>query len=372
MYPDYALLQTSGSFYGEAGGGPNSDGTVFSFAKGMGGTSPSNSGLSISPSSVQAGSNGPVVMTATVTPTSGSGTPTGVVGFFNGSNEVGSVDLSAGTATFNYNPSALAVNTYQMTATYSGDGTFAGSTSSPQTLTVTPVSVPQAATPSISPAGGTYNSAQTVTISDSTSGATIYYTNDGTTPTTGSAVYSAPLTVSSTETIEAMAAASGYTNSAVATATYTISSSPSYTVSVTPASLTIVAGQSGTATFTVTPTNGFNSQVSFSCTGLPSGASCSFNPSSVTPSSGNPATSTLTISTTAASAAVRMPAASSPVRPIYAFLLVPWMGFIFIAASGRQRSSLRTFSVLAVLAATALLLSCGSSSNTGGRYTSGD
>jgi glucosylceramidase len=88
-----------------------------------------------------------------------------------------------------------------------------GSTPPPQT----------AATPSFSPAGGTFTSAQTVTISDSTSGATIYYTLDGSTPTTSSSQYSTPLTISSTTTVSAIAAASGDTNSAVGTATYTIS-----------------------------------------------------------------------------------------------------------------------------------------------------
>lgn len=69
---------------------------------------------------------------------------------------------------------------------------------------------------------GTYVTAQSVTVADSTPGATIYYTTDGTTPTTSSAVYSAPIPVSSTETVNAMATASGYTNSAVSTAAYTI------------------------------------------------------------------------------------------------------------------------------------------------------
>jgi hypothetical protein len=80
----------------------------------------------------------------------------------------------------------------------------------------------QAATPTFSVAAGTYTSAQTVTISDTTPGAVIYYTTNGTTPTTSSTKYTGAITVSSTETIEAIATATGYSNSAVAIATYTI------------------------------------------------------------------------------------------------------------------------------------------------------
>lgn len=81
---------------------------------------------------------------------------------------------------------------------------------------------PIAATPTFSPAAGTYTSAQTVIISDTTSGAIIYYTTDGTTPTTSSSVYTTPLIISTTTTLKAIAVASGYTNSAVGSATYTI------------------------------------------------------------------------------------------------------------------------------------------------------
>jgi uncharacterized repeat protein (TIGR03803 family) len=359
------LLQASGGpFYGTTEiGGANKDGTVFSFAIGLGGTAVSTTSLGLSPVSITVGSARPVVMTATVAPTSGSGTPTGVVAFFNGSNEVGFANLGGGVATYNYNPSSLAINIYQITAIYSGDTTFAMSTSSAETLTIS--SLPPAATPSFSPVSGTYNATQSVMIADATAGATIYYTDDGTTPTTSSAVYNGPLTVNSTETIEAIAAASGYLSSAVATATYTLTLTPDYQLSITPSSLTIVAGQSGTAKFTVTPMNGFSSQVTFACSGLPSEATCSFDPPSATPSGGNPVSSTVTINTTAASAALRGPRLSSSYLN-YA-LLIPCLGVIFGITTGRKRAfhGLRVFSMFALLVWAAGLTSCGSTSKAG-------
>jgi uncharacterized repeat protein (TIGR03803 family) len=201
---------TDGSFYGTARfGGTSNDGTVFSFSIGLGGTATSTTRLGLAPASITVGSAGPVAMGATV---SGSGTPTGVVGFYiyNSSHAVGFANLTGGVASYHYTSSALAVNTYPITAIYSGDGTFAMATSSAETLTITAVSVPTAATPTFSPASGTYNLAQTLTIADTTTGATIYYSNDGTTPATSSAVYSEPITVNSTETIQTIAGASGY------------------------------------------------------------------------------------------------------------------------------------------------------------------
>jgi arabinogalactan endo-1,4-beta-galactosidase len=87
----------------------------------------------------------------------------------------------------------------------------------------------QATAPAFSPVGGSYTTAQTVTITDATAGATIYYTTNGTTPSTASTVYSGAITIpatSATETIEAIAVATGYTNSSVATAIYKMTSPP--------------------------------------------------------------------------------------------------------------------------------------------------
>lgn len=90
-------------------------------------------------------------------------------------------------------------------------------------VTYTPAgSTPTCASPSFNPPGGTYASAQNVTISCATDDATIYYTTNGDDPTTSSSVYSSAILVSETTTVKALATASGYNNSSVTTATYTI------------------------------------------------------------------------------------------------------------------------------------------------------
>jgi regulation of enolase protein 1 (concanavalin A-like superfamily) len=82
--------------------------------------------------------------------------------------------------------------------------------------------------PTFNPPAGTYSSAQTVTISTTTSGASIRYTTDGSTPSeTAGTLYNGPVTVSATATIKAIAYASGMTDSSIASATYTINTGSS-------------------------------------------------------------------------------------------------------------------------------------------------
>jgi len=83
---------------------------------------------------------------------------------------------------------------------------------------------PPAAAPTFSPAAGTYTGAQSVTLASTTPNASFYYTTNGTPPTTASTLYvpGTPIAVNSTETIEAIATASGYSPSPVSSANYTI------------------------------------------------------------------------------------------------------------------------------------------------------
>jgi len=78
------------------------------------------------------------------------------------------------------------------------------------------------ATPVITPKTGTYKTPQTVNITDAAAKALIYYTIDGTAPTTKSTKFTKTFTVSKTTTVKAIAIASGSTQSAVATAIITI------------------------------------------------------------------------------------------------------------------------------------------------------
>jgi hypothetical protein len=88
-----------------------------------------------------------------------------------------------------------------------------------------------AAAPSFSPAGGTYSTTQSVTIASTTSGASIRYTTDGSTPTsTTGTLYSSPVSIATTTTLKAIALASGFTDSSVSSANYTISASTGTTI----------------------------------------------------------------------------------------------------------------------------------------------
>jgi hypothetical protein len=115
------------------------------------------------------------------------------------------------------------------------------------------INLPAAPTPVISPNGGAVPAGQQVTITDA--GTTIYYTTDGTTPTypiTGTTQqYTGPITVATAETIEAIAAEPGFSNSTAASAVFTIQAPPAI------ASISPTLATAGGSAFTLT-VNGTN------------------------------------------------------------------------------------------------------------------
>jgi hypothetical protein len=149
-----------------------------------------------------------------------SGLPTGATGSFAVPSIVGSGFTNLAIAT----PAGLAAGAYPLTIAYSS-----GSVSLNLSVTLT-INVTTVVTPAFSPAAGTYATAQSVTISTTTPGASIRYTTDGSTPTeTTGTLYTSPVAVSNSTTINAIAYASGLADSPIALATYTLAAGPAIT-----------------------------------------------------------------------------------------------------------------------------------------------
>lgn len=153
-------------------------------------------------------------VTATPTPVNASQKTVLTAQFGKASAGAGNPGAPSGTVTFVADGTTLpAANLVLDTS-----ATFVGQSST--------IAATAAATPAITPAAGSYLGAQTITITDPTAGAAIYYTQDGSTPTNASTVYAGPFSISSSETVKAIAAVPGLLDSAVASAAYVVTIRP--------------------------------------------------------------------------------------------------------------------------------------------------
>jgi hypothetical protein len=137
---------------------------------------------------------------------------------------------------------------------------------------------------------------------------------------------------------------------------------PDFQIVANPTTITVIAaGQSGSTTLTITPLGGFNQTVSFTCSGLPFGANCSF----VSTSGGD----TMTITTVATSA--RFDQTVSPGKALFYAMLFPgFLGLVSVGAK-RTRCRMRLLAVLCVVGFCLACLACSSSSSSSSSSGSG-
>ncbi|MBV5342961.1 chitobiase/beta-hexosaminidase C-terminal domain-containing protein, partial [bacterium] len=161
-------------------------------------------------------------------------------------------------------------------------------------------------TPSITATGAlnttdNYFNTASITLSSTTSGASIYYTTNGDVPTAASTLYGAPFDITSTTTIKAIATKSGMDNSNVASKTITITTVSAPTITVTQVSvpdMTAVTGLSDSEILTVTGAV-LNADVAISIDGT-NASMFSISPESLTNTNGSASGSvTVTYSPTA-------------------------------------------------------------------------
>jgi subtilase family serine protease len=202
------------------------------------------------------------------------------------------------------------------------------------TATVTPSS-PSSQTPT-----------GTVTFSDPSKGKL----GSATLNSSGMAVFTTSTLAGSTYSITANY--SGDTNFASSTSSAVPYSVKYFNVSANPTTVAVTApGQSGSTTLTVTPLGGFNQIVTYNCTGLPTGATCTFAPASAT-------SATLSIATTGPSASLDK-IHSERSRLFYALMLPGFLGLV-LSTGKKSRGAMRLLSFVAVLSLAALWMpACG-------------
>jgi subtilase family serine protease len=307
---------TSGSYSAVTGydlvtgwGSPNGTGLINALAPTS--TSPAFT-LSASPTSVSVvqGSSGTSTITTAVSggfdsavALSASGEPTGVTVSFSPTSIAAP---GSGTSTMTMAvASTTAAGTYTITVTGSGDSiTHTATVSLTVTTAATPAFTLSASPTSVSVTEGSsgtstittavsggFDSAVALTASGQPTGVTVSFS-----PTSiaapGSGTSTMTMAVASTVaagtySITVTGTGGGITHTATVSLTVTATATGNFTISVSPTSGYLDQGQSGYAVVTVRVSGGFSSAVALSATGIPSGVTGSFSPTSIGPGSGS-------------------------------------------------------------------------------------
>jgi hypothetical protein len=187
--------------------------------------------------------------------------------------------------------SSTPIGTYLIKVT--GKAGWAAETTS-FNLEISQATIATVATPTITPDSGSFTDSVSVSIQAATSGASIYYTTDGSSPTQSSTPYTGALTLIKSTVVKTKAFKSGYNPSSEASASFTINQPLAFDFSLSNSGdKSVTAGSSVTNSISAALVSGSAQSVTFSASGLPSGATASFSQNSCSPS----CSSTVTIST---------------------------------------------------------------------------
>jgi hypothetical protein len=323
-----------------------------------------------------------VALDATVTSTSDT-VSAGTVRFTltSGGNVVGTPAtgfVADGQASVNYIlPAGAAPGSYTINAVYNAAGGFTTSSDASHALTIAQAMSSVALTSSAGSAnlnaGITFTAVVTGAAGTTPTGSVTFMEGaqslgSGTLDATGTAAYTTSSLAAGTHAITA--AYSGDIDFAASTsAQFTqVIAAPAFTVAADPATLSVAAGSTGTATFTLTPVGGFTGSVNFACSELPADVSCSFSPPSVTADGSNaPQSTTLTVSTTTQTASSLAPSATIRfnAKSLAGFSWIPCVALGLLLARGRRRMQRAGIWSLVLCAAAALLMptGCGGSSS---------
>ena len=321
-----------------------------------------------------------VTFTATVAAVRGvTAVPTGSVTFLDGSTSLGTATLSGGVATLS--TSTLAVGTHSITAQYSGDSNFHSSTSAALSEVITLAADSTTLASSLNPAGVGQSVTFTATIASTSGAATATPTgtvtfSDGST-TLGSTPVASGVATFSTSSLalgnhSITAQYSGNANFAGTSSGLTqVVVAPDFSLGAAPPSASVSPGSSAQYTITVTPSNGYNGTVTFTCPStLPTKTTCSFSPTSVSPSNGSYATTTLTLGTTAATASLALPVrpGSKSTSPMVLASLGGFGVFGLVLAGIGTKRNRRHMAVLGIVLLVTMFtfIGCGGSSSNSG------
>jgi hypothetical protein len=221
-----------------------------------------------------------------------------------GSVQIGTATVSANVARLTTAATALNPGSHSITASYSGDANFGGSSSAAFSQVVngaaTTTTLVSSLNPSVAGQSVKFTATVSSTVSGTQSGTVSFYLDGSTTPAQSSAISGGTATFSTnslsggshTVTAAFDSTNADFQGSSSALLTQNVKD---FSISASPASLTLSRPQSGTTTLTVAPIVGFTGNVSLSCSGQPASTNCNVSPNQVTLNGTNSAQTTVTI-----------------------------------------------------------------------------